>query len=640
MKQRVAGIFLFFISAIAVKAQMLDSVQSLAGVEIFAGRKTVFSTGMRIEKFDSTTLSVRQGTSIATLLAEQTAVSIRSYSPGGIATLTLRGTNSTQSGVFWNGINLEQPNMGMTDLSRISSFEFNDITLQSGGASALLGSGVIGGSLHLSNSLKYSTPLISAVMLNIGTAGKIGGAVKISAGSRKAAYTGSLFLERNKNNFWYTDLSGDRVRLDHALAESVSSVHQVEFLLNQQQKLSAGIWYQETDRQIPPTMTMSQSTQHQWDRAVRSSLSWSYTGSNQSFFVRTAYIDEKERYSNKDANIDTLYHLNTYKAEFEYKRSLGTSFSLGSGITGNMVKADVPYYQHIEYQPGGALWLAVAYTDLKSGIRTVLNIRKDVSEGYKVPLSPSLGTEVPLSELFSVHASLSRSFRVPSMNDKYWIPGGNPNLKPEESWNLQAGLDLTLNKSKLFNSKINLDVYALWIDNLIQWVPGEYGIWTAQNVQKVLSRGVEVSSKTDWKYASLKGYFKLGYNFTPSVYKGTSFGETEILGNQLIYIPLHKVQETFFFGWDTYYAMFTYSVTGKRYVQSDNQNSLPAYSLLDAYAGTSMQYKKLSFRLQIECRNIFNASYQSVLYYPEPGRAYSVSLIIINRQINSSNEIH
>jgi vitamin B12 transporter len=628
MIRRVAFFFLLSLFVPKLQAQVPDTVQIIDGVEILADKISVFSSGLKIEKIDSTTLSIRQGVSIATLLAEQSAVTVRSYSPGGIATLSLRGTNSSQSGVFWNGINLQQPNMGMTDLSRISTFDFSNVSLQSGGASALLGSGVIGGSLHLSNTMNFSSPLKASVLLSGGSAGKLGGAVKISAGNSRLAYTGSLSGDWNKNNFWYTTLSGDQERLEHALVKSASSIHQIDYLLNQKQKLTAAIWYQATDRQIPPTLTMTQSTQQQWDQAIRSSLQWTYSGEKQSFSIRSAFIDEKEHYQNSDALIDAFYHLNTLQAELEYKRSLGKSFSIGSGASADVIRADVPYYEGIEYQPEGSVWAALAFAHQKSRIKSVLNLRQDFSKGYQIPFSPSFSAEIPVFKTVSANLAISNNFRVPTMNDKYWVPGGNPELKPEESLNMEAGLEFNFKSGDLVQSKINIDYYNLLIDNLIQWVPVSSGIWTPQNVQKVWSHGIEISSKSDMKYAGFKGYFLLGYNYSPSVYKETTPDEIENLDNQLIYIPLHKVQETFYVTKNSWYAMFSYSLTGKRYVQSDNQKSLPSYSTLDLYGGNTFKTKKLSYRLQLELRNLFNTSYQSVLYYPEPGRSFSISLLI------------
>jgi vitamin B12 transporter len=622
-------LFLFFIFfVLKVSAHMNDSIYPISGVEIKADKISIFSAGLKMEKIDSTTLSIRQGVSLATLLSEQTPVFLRSYGSGGISTLTLRGTNSSQSGIFWNGINLNQPNMGMTDLSRISTFEFSDISIESGGASALLGSGVIGGSLHLSNSCKYSSPLHSAVFLSGSSAGKLASGLKVSAGSNRLAYVGSISGDWNKNNFWYTDYSGEQVRFEHALAKSLSTIQQAEYILNQKQRLTAGFWFQTTDRQIPPTMTMTTSDQQQFDRAIRSSLQWSYTGRKQSFVARTAFIDEKEHYQSENATIDALYHLNTLQAELEYKRYLGTQLTLGSGITARQTMADVPYYEGIEYQHDGSAWLALAYQHIQSGIKSSLNLRQDFSEGYTIPFCPSLSAEVPVTKHISTSFGVSRNFRIPTMNDRFWIPGGNPDLKPESSWNAETGASFSFLSGEKFKSKFSINIYSLLIDNMILWVPVNDGIWSPQNVQKVWSRGVEVSSKTDFDMYGFKGYFKFGYNYTPSTYRETSPDENDLLDKQLIYIPLHKVVETFYAGKGAYYMLFSYSLTGKRYVQSDNKASLPAYSVIDFYAGTTLKAKKLKFRLQAEVRNIFNTNYQSVLYYPEPGRSFALNVLI------------
>jgi vitamin B12 transporter len=625
---RVILIFVFTVFVLYVSAQKYDTIYSITGAEITADKISVFSAGLKIVKIDSTTLSIRQGVSLATLLSEQTPVFLRSYGPGGLSTLSVRGTNSSQSGIFWNGINLNQPNMGMTDLSRISTFEFSDISLQSGGASAFLGSGVIGGSLHLSNSPKFSSPLHSSVLLAGSNAGRLITGIKVSAGNNRLAYAGSLSGDWNQNNFWYTAYSGERKRFEHALTKSVSSIHQAEYILNQKQRLSAGFWYQTTNRQIPPTLTMAKSDQQQWDQAIRSSLQWMNTGKNQSFIARTAFIDEKEHYQSEKAFIDALYHINTFQAELEYKRYLGKQVTLGSGTTGRLIRADVPYYEGIEYQPEGSVWMALAYHHLRSGSKSSLNLRQDFSKGFKVPFCPSLSAEVPVSKRITTNFGVSRNFRIPTLNDRFWIPGGNPDIKPESSWNTEAGVAFSFVSGESIKSKLSLNLYSLFIDNMILWVPGNTGIWSPMNLQKVWSRGVEVSSKTNFEMLGFKGYFRFGYNFTPSTYRQTNAGENDVLNKQLIYVPLHKVVETFYAGKSVYYMLFSYSLTGKRYVLSDNSASLPAYSLMDFYSGATLNVHKIRFRLQAEIRNIFNTTYQSVLYFPEPGRSFSASILV------------
>lgn len=628
MHFRVTIFFLLFQTAFCGLAQKQDSVFALKSIEIKSEKVSVFSTGLHIERMDSTMLSIRQSATLGAMLSEQFPITIRSYGPGGISTLSMRGTSSTQSGVFWNGINLSQPNMGMTDLTRISGFAFSDISIQSGGAAALLGSGVMGGSLQLSNTMAFSAPVRLSLMQNATTIGGWSTALKASAGNSKLAYAGSASYEHNKNNFHYTDLYGNRKRLEHALSTSFSTIHEFKYKTGTNHSLSAGIWLQNTDREIPPTMTMITNDQKQKDMALRTHLSWLKAGSDYSFLVRLVYVDEKEYFESKSADISANYHLNTIQADAEYKQRLWKQFTLGSGISSGVIKADVTYYEGIRFQPSASLWFALSYSAINSGFKTVLNLRQDFSRGYTIPFCPSLSSELPVFKWFSLHASVSRNFRTPTLNDKYWKPGGNPDLEPEESINAEAGVVFTLKSGEFFKSKITLDFYSLLIDNMIQWIPGEAAIWSPVNVQKVWSRGIEIASRSDITFKGYSGYFRLGYNYSPSTYSQAASDDIQSEGKQLIYMPIHKIQETFYVKKNQYYAMFSYSITGKRYVQTDNSKSLAAYTLFDAYLGTNIEFRKLKIRVQAEVKNILNAQYQSVLYYPEPGRSFAFNLFI------------
>lgn len=628
MIQRVVATFFFLCFVLKISAQLSDSALSLNPVEIKAEKISVFTTGLKIDKIDETTLFIRQGTSLAALLAEQSPITLRSYGPGGISTLTMRGTNSSQSGVFWNGINLQQPNMGMTDLSRISTFDFSDISIQSGGASALLGSGVIGGSLHLANTMKFASPLKCAVLSDVSSIGNYTGGLKASAGNSRLAYTGSLSADWNKNNFRYDNLSGQRERLEHALVKSVSTIHQLEYIINPRQRITSGFWYQSTARQIPPSLTMAGSDQQQADDAIRSTLQWTYSGTKQMITVRTAFIKETEHFQSVSSSIDALYQLNTLQADMEYKRSLSNLFTFGSGITGRMINADVSYYNRNVSQPEGAAWLALVYTTQGRKITAAFNLRQDFSKGYKIPVCPAINTSFSLSKTITANFNVSGNFRVPTLNDKYWIPGGNPDIKPEASWNMEAGFEFKMHTGDLLQSKINVTAYNLLIDNMIQWVPVSAALWSPLNVQKVWSRGIEVTSLSNWKYAGFSGYFRFGYIYSPSTYKESVQAQSNIIGKQLIYIPLHKVQETFYIAKDAFYTLFSFSLSGKRYVQSDNAMWLPSYTLFDFYFGTMLPVKKLNIRLQAAIRNVLNVEYQSVQYYPEPGRTFSISVLI------------
>lgn len=627
---RILALFVFIFLFTQLLAQKQDTIHLLSGVEIQENRLSTFAAGLKIDKYDSATIELRQSSNIANLLSEQSASFLRSYSPGGIATLSVRGTNSSQAAVFWNGININQPNMGMTDVSRISVFEFNSISLQSGGSSALLGSGTIGGGLMLENTLTYSLPIKISAMIAVGNPSKLSGAVKMQFGKQFLAYSGSFSASYDENNFFYTDFYKKRIRLDHAKVKSLSSLHQFEYKIDSKQKLSAGFWYQSTDRQIPPTMTMTFSDQQQKDEVIRTTLQWTYTGTRKSWIVRSAFIDEKEHYESPVALVNAKYHLTTIFTELENKTLLTKYFSMGYGASFHNIKANVDYYKGIKFQQEGAMWLAFAFAHYNKGIKSILNLRQDFSEGYRVPFCPALSGEFPIVKKISGTYSFSRNFRIPTLNDKFWIPGGNPDLKPESSWNNEIGFNWEIINASSFKAKIKIDLYHMKINDLIQWVSGSNGIWSPQNVSKVLSRGVEVVSKMDFKNSIFAYFFTLGYNYSPSTVKMTTIDANILANKQLIYIPLHKVTASAKLCKGLYYISANSRFTSKRYTVSDNSQSLPFNMVTDFYTGTSYKMQRVNLKFQFEIRNLLNEQFQSILYYPEPGRTYNLNIIITN----------
>lgn len=83
------------------------------------------------------------------------------------------------------------------------------------------------------------------------------------------------------------------------------------------------------------------------------------------------------------------------------------------------------------------------------------------------------------------------------MNDLYWRPGGNPDVKPEEGYSYDASISYrkSINKHLLFDAEVS--GYLMNIDNWILWLPkdGNQWVWTPQNKRNVRSYGVELYGK-------------------------------------------------------------------------------------------------------------------------------------------------
>ena len=109
------------------------------------------------------------------------------------------------------------------------------------------------------------------------------------------------------------------------------------------------------------------------------------------------------------------------------------------------------------------------------------------------PLIPAIFTDYVIYNKLNLvaKASISRNYRFPTLNDLYFLPGGNPNLKNESGFTYDAGLSFDFGKSDKFNIKGGVTWFDSRIDNWIIWLPTTKGFFSPRNIKKVHAYGVE-----------------------------------------------------------------------------------------------------------------------------------------------------
>jgi iron complex outermembrane receptor protein len=209
--------------------------------------------------------------------------------------------------------------------------------------------------------------------------------------------------------------------------------------LSEHQSLSAAVWWQQSNRDIPGYTGHGIQRPGTSGPIIRSTLQWTWLNAVSRWQVRSAWFSEYLHFTSPIAEIDAIYRLKTRAVEATFRRQLGRAFSLDAGVSGRLLLADVPYYESNESRKEGAAYISGLFSPARNKWRYVLTIRQDLAEGYKVPFCFSAGAEGPFAENLSARFSFSRNYRVPTLNDRFWQPGGNPDLKPESSWNQEAG---------------------------------------------------------------------------------------------------------------------------------------------------------------------------------------------------------
>ena len=100
---------------------------------------------------------------VASYLQKDSRFQVRQYAPGSVATMNLGGSNSTQSRIIWEGVDISSMASGVVDLSIVPAVLLNAESVSSGSNAFLSNdNGMIGGlalSWNTRNQSFFSTTL-------------------------------------------------------------------------------------------------------------------------------------------------------------------------------------------------------------------------------------------------------------------------------------------------------------------------------------------------------------------------------------------------------------------------------------------------------------------------------------------------
>ncbi len=130
------------------------------------------------------------------------------------------------------------------------------------------------------------------------------------------------------------------------------------------------------------------------------------------------------------------------------------------------------------------------------------SLRWDKNQAFGDYVTGNIGWRFNWNYGLSAFANFGNAFKAPSFNDLYYPLDsfgsfGNPNLKPESSKSVEAGL-------RGEHGKLNWEfrAYHTDIDNLISWQPVDpndvFGAWSPANVSKAQIDGLEAEIDTQF----------------------------------------------------------------------------------------------------------------------------------------------
>lgn len=639
---------LIWLCAEDIYAQKLSDTISLHEVKIL-GKKKIEEAGLHITHIDTLELKMMKTLTISELLSSYSPIFIKSYGRGSTATASFRGTAPSHTQLYWNGIKLNSPMRGDVDFSLFPVYFIDDISLLYGGSSIKSGSGALGGSVLIGNRPDWTDKLSIRYIQTFESFSTKKEYLNVGFGNGRVQFKTRLFSDESKNDFSYFNYG---VLPMHQTVQknagySKQGVLQEIYTRKNNHFFSAKLWACQSHRNLPQLMSFEGDVRKetQDDQNLRGVVSWRYhTLKSKLEWVGGLNMNDINYFrSSTEAgfvNFDSRSREWSYSNQFDFDWNPSEFLNLNWNINSSyhqvsvLDRAQKLGYEHDRFELSLLNSISI---QANSEVSLSLLSRSDLYDSHLIGFIPSIGLEYAPAKWSSssVKLNLARNYHQPGLNDLYWLPGGNPDLKPEDGY---TG-DLTFgysNKKENTNISGQLSGFASLIENWIVWQPSTNGAfyWEASNLRKVFARGLEIQVSfqkniTKTMSVNLKGNYS--HSATSNIDAVPSVDESR--GKQLIYIPKDKANIFAEGNFKTWYVKINAPFTGKRYtssnnVESDYEKVLNPYWLINLTAGKMFKFKPVRMDFAFNIDNLANTDYMAILWRPMPGRYYSLTVQI------------
>lgn len=607
---------------------------------------------IRTDQVDSTQSRIQQAGTLADLLGGN-LINTKAYAPGALATTGVRGSNSMQTPVFWNGISLQNVTNNTVDLSLLPVFLFDRITVRPGGSSAAWGNGAIGGAIDLQmHNVQYDSKghIISGDYFKVRSVSEAGGfgtvryGLQVAAAKNRFTYDLKAYRQQGENDFTFnnrTQIGNPLDTLHHAGYYQQGLMSEFGYRdKNNRNDFSGALWWQETFRNLPANMFADENEETQQDYALRAMGTWIHRFTLPAYWMTKAVVIHEGLLYNPGNqlvmnNTDAWTYIvqsgiayNTRGNQW-YNRNVGYQFNVNSTYFTAEVTDAIPFTNQHRLALFGTVTKTMRTEDVLA-----LSFREELIDEKLIEPVGSLSYYSLIREWIGVKANVAHSYRVPTFNDLYWTPGGNPDLVAERSWTEEITLELHANKRTIFGGlywkcDYAFTIYNRNVYNMIQWTPSA-SYWSPHNIGEVWSRGAEHRLKLVAKNSQVKFTLIATADYIRSTAEKTATVNDPALHKQLIYIPAWFGSSALTVDWKSCYFTAGWQYTDLRFTTRDHTEYLPSYHLLNLAIGNEQSISKdnneYAFNIFLRANNVLGAQYESVAWRPMPGRNFSLGL--------------
>ncbi len=617
MVVRATGIIVILCIMFAWPGAAQSDTTYLREVQVYGMPVTSHAVGARVDKLEAGSLGT-----LSDKLSADVPLYLKSYGNNQLSTISIRGTTASQTAVLWNGININSPTLGQSDLALIPLFLFDELSVRYGASSASYGSDAIGGSILLGQRPpSFSRKTVISLDQQVASFGRIDTGVKAAWGGNRWQFSTKALQTYLKNDFPYTSPAvGHPKTQNNASVRNYGLDQQIQYQINSRQYIAVEGMYTDNHRHIQPPVTNDDSHDVLNDRNTRASVKYHNVMTTGVLTATAAYVYNDEDYVNGTTETNRS---DQFVVQGNFDQDYGSRLNVRYGISYARYHATSTNFDDnlVEYRFDG--FVSSRYLLSRRWLLN-LDLRQALYDGRYAPFSPALGTEWIIidnaANRLSLRGQVARAYRVPTLNDRYWIPGGNPELKPEDAWQVETGLNWKRTVDRL-NLEADLTAYRAWVNDMILWRPtGNF--WSPVNLQAADLYGIEASTKANLRFEDWSLHGSVQYAFTKSLNRtALGAGSTSVVDKQLPYVPLHSVRVGLSGSYQKWTLFVNGDYTSKRFTSLDNTSTfvLDPFFLMDAGVSRTARISNFDLELSVLVRNIFDVYYETLLNHAMPG---------------------
>lgn len=561
---------------------------------------------------------------LAELLDARAGLFVRQYGDG-LATISLRGASPSQALILLDGLRLADPQLGQLDLSLFPTYVLSSVEVLHGPGSALYGTDGVGGIINLRP--RFSSETGFRLSSEIGAYGerRVSGGASLSRGR-----TGAVFAAE------YAEAEGDFPYMNEALfpvreVRRRNADRQTRSMYASgtgrfgRHRLKAGMLYADAARGIPGLASVTPTGARQWDEHLRLWISDDVTLRSGTLSLRGFAHRSALRYLDPAVELDDTGRTLLGYVEGELMVPAGRHWLANGGLAVGYAQA-----RHPMLLADAAEFHGSAFTELVGRFGPIsvypavrLDIFDDAESRAEGAVSPRLGLNVRVLDAAPIHmkAAVGRAFRNPTFNERFWMPGGDPNLSPERAWSYEAGLYTA-------HGGVSLEVTAFgaYTKDQIVWTPAETRVWAPENISNTVSKGLEMSARADMHVGAARLGGGAIYAYTRA--EDRSHPGSGTYGRQLRYVPRNQLKGYATLSRGLFELDVSARLIGRRFVTADESDSLPSALVIDVNAGIRKDVGPLRLSLFLFVENALDRDYAIIQHYPMPPRHARLRLVI------------